>query len=263
MTSFSLEITEGFAGPERRLEGGGTGDNVDKVVGDGSLSSTVVDHVERRDHLTGVLGGVVHGVALRVDLGGVALDERGVDGVGKRELGKVLGDVVLLLVELELGGVAEGVFGEDLDDVGLERERRDVLVVDEVDLVELDARLDDLVGDGGGVGKGGDVLANLVEGEGNVLGERTAELRLGLFTENDDGGALGRGGVTGSGADLLELGLGALGDGRVDTTAETLVGGDDDEELATALGSDSLGVGEDLCGFGQGRCSGETRLQRT
>lgn len=244
-----------------RLKSGGTGDDVDEVVGDGGLSTAVVDHVEVGDHVAGVLGGVVHGVALGVDLGGVSLDEGGVDGVGKGELGEVLGDVVLLLVELELGGVAERVFGEDLDDVGLEGEGRDVLVVDEVDLVELDAGLDDLVCDGGCVGEGGDVLADLVEGERDVLGERAAELGLGLFAEDDDGGALGGVGVAGGGTDLVELGLGALCDGGVDTAAETLVGGDDDEELAATLGSDGLGVLEDLCGASRSGEGGDVELE--
>ncbi|KAI3482311.1 hypothetical protein L1887_55072 [Cichorium endivia] len=54
--------------------------------------------------------------------------------------------------------------------------------------------------------------------------------------------------VAGGGTELLELGLGALCDGGVDTAAQTLVGGDDDEELAATLGSDGLGVLEDLCG---------------
>lgn len=231
-----------------RLESRSTSDNVDQVVGNGGLSTTVVQHVERRDHVTCVLGGVVHGVTLRVDLGSVALDESGVDGVGKGELGQVLGDVVLLLVQLELRSVAKSTFREDLDDVRLEGKSRDVLVVDEVDLVELDAGLDDLVGNGSGIGESGDILANLVEGEGKVLGKSTGELGLGLLTENNDGGTLGRVSITGRSADFLELGLGTLGDGRVDTTAETLVGGDNNEELATTFGSNSLGVGEDFCG---------------
>ncbi len=177
----------------------------------------------------------------------MTLDKGGVDGVGEGELGKVLGDIVLLLVELELGSVAESVFREDLHNIGLEGKSRNVLVVDEVDLVELDAGLDDLVSNGGGIGEGGDILADLVEGEGKVLGKSTAELGLGLLTENNNGGALRGVGITSGSADLLELGLGALGDGRVDTTAKTLVGRDNDEELTTALGSNSLGVGEDLC----------------
>lgn len=229
------------------LKSGSTSDNVDKIVGNGSLSTTVVKHVERRDHVTCVLGSVVHGVTLRVDLGSVTLDERGVDGVGEREFGKVLGDIILLLVQLELGSVAESILREDLHNIRLERKSRNVLVVDKVDLVELDARLDDLVGNGGGIGEGGDVLANLVEGKGEVVGESTTELGLGLLTEDNNGGALGGRGISSGFADLLELGLGALGDGRVDTTAETLVGRDDDEELTTALGGNSLRVGEDLC----------------
>lgn len=180
----------------------------------------------------------------------MTLDKSSVDGIGKGELGQVLSDIVLLLVELELRSVAESVFGEDLENIRLEGKSGNVLVVDEVDLVELDARLDDLVSNGSSVGESGDVLADLVERESKVLGEDTTKLGLGLLTKNDNSGALGRVGGTGSLTELLEFSLGALGDGRVDTTAKTLVGGDNDEELTTALGSNGLGVGEDLWNAG-------------
>lgn len=175
---------------------------------------------------------------------------------------------------LILTSVAESVLRVDLNDVRLERKGRDVLVVDQVDLfnrigiqlvkrpktlsqkvdalgvthlVELDAALDDLVSDGAGIGEGGNILANLVEREGKVVGKGTTKLSLGLLAKNDDSRALGAlcraSGLT----KLLELGLGALGDRGVDTTAKTLVGGDNDEELTATLGGDGLGVLEDLC----------------
>jgi hypothetical protein len=45
------------------LRGGGTSDNLDQLTGNGSLSGTVVENLESVDHVTSVLGGVVHGVA--------------------------------------------------------------------------------------------------------------------------------------------------------------------------------------------------------
>jgi hypothetical protein len=45
------------------LRCGGTSDNLDQLTGNGSLSGTVVENLESVDHVTSVLGGVVHGVA--------------------------------------------------------------------------------------------------------------------------------------------------------------------------------------------------------
>ena len=120
------------------------------------------------------------------------------------------------------------------DDEGsrLIRDGRDELVVDQDNFVVLCTALGDEVGDGRGVSEGGDVTTNLVEGDRKVLTEGTLKLVLGLVTNNSN---LGLGvdldvleggfGVVGEGA------AGGLGDGRVDTAAETLVGGDDNEEL--------------------------------
>lgn len=114
-------------------------------------------------------------------------------------------------------------------------------------LVKLDAALDDGVSNGAGISEGGDVLADLVEAEGQVLAERTAKLSLALLAQNNKLGALGAVGSASGRAKLQELSLGTLGDRRVDTTAKTLVRGDNDEELAPALRGNGLGVLEDLC----------------
>ena len=73
------------------------------------------------------------------------------------------------------------------------------------------------------------------------------ELHLGLVTDDGDGGGgvdglvvAGEGGV----GVLGEGAAGGFGDGGVDTAAETLVGGDDDEELVAA--GLVVGVLEDL-----------------
>ena len=45
---------------------GGTGDNLDQLVGNDGLASTVVENLELANHLTGVLGGVLWGGKSRV-----------------------------------------------------------------------------------------------------------------------------------------------------------------------------------------------------
>lgn len=52
---------------------GGTGDNLDQLTGNDGLSGTVEQDLKSVDHITGVLGGVVHGVAAGGLLAGVAL----------------------------------------------------------------------------------------------------------------------------------------------------------------------------------------------
>ena len=106
-------------------------------------------------------------------------------------------------------------------------------------LVPLAAVLDDLVGDGTGLGKGRDVLADGVEGDSDVLGHGSRELGLGLVTDNGE-----RSGVL----DLLLLD--ESGDTGVDTTAETSVRGDGEVEDLGGLGGGlllGLDVLEELC----------------
>lgn len=94
-----------------------------------------------------------HGIALGGDLGGVTLDEGGVDGVGERELGKVVGEVGLF-VDLVRGiGRAgdEGVLGDDFGDGGLIRNDGEEAVVDDVHGVEGDVGFGDGICDGGRV----------------------------------------------------------------------------------------------------------------
>ena len=69
------------------LQSGGTRDNIDELVGDSGLATTVVLHLEGSNHVGGVLGGVVHGLLSGRLLASVALDEGGVDGVGEEETG--------------------------------------------------------------------------------------------------------------------------------------------------------------------------------
>lgn len=115
-------------------------------------------------------------------------------------------------------------------DVGLVGNDRLELVVDDLDSIELNAlRLDD-IDDRAGFGEGGDVLADLVEAEDNVLAQDTAELSLGLVTQDDE-----------LGFRLLLNGTASeLGNAAVDTTAKTTVRGGSNEQGLGILGSSGL-----------------------
>lgn len=146
----------------------------------------------------------------------------------------------------------EGLLALDLEDGGLVRDGGDELVVDDDDRVPLDAALDDQVGHARGVREGGDVAADLVEGEADVVGDGAGELGLGLVADDHDGGRLVDGGVGEGRLGLVAEGAaGGFGDGGVDAAAEALVGGDDDEEAARlAVGGVAfLGVFKYLCGW--------------
>ena len=80
------------------------------------------------------VGRILHRRPPRRNLSRVALDKRRVNGIGERKLGQVLGDVLLHLVLLEAGGLAEGLGGDDGGHSGLIRDGREVLVGDDADL---------------------------------------------------------------------------------------------------------------------------------
>jgi len=101
------------------LRGGGTGDNLDQLTGNGGLTPTVVEDLEPVgileplsltywvrhilvDHITGVIGGVLHGVTTSRDLAGVALGHGPEDVVGKGVLAE---SGQSLIVNLESGDV--------------------------------------------------------------------------------------------------------------------------------------------------------------
>lgn len=131
----------------------------------------------------------------------------------------------------------ESLLRVDRDILGLVGNDGLELVEDDLGAVELGARLLDGVGDGGSDEEVGDVLAKLVEGQGHVLSGGTAQLGLGLVTEDDDASL----GVLGKGT------LGSLRHAGVDTTAQTAVRGDGDED-SLAL-SRSLGLGVCVHGY--------------
>jgi hypothetical protein len=95
-----------------------TSDDVDKLIGNGSLPTAIVLHLQRRNHITRILLCVIHGITTRndkqlaqamnnisgipsTDLASVTFDEGGIDGIRKRKLSQVFGNVILHLVCLE------------------------------------------------------------------------------------------------------------------------------------------------------------------
>jgi hypothetical protein len=92
-----------FRGLRLLLRGGGTSDNLDELTGNDGLTSTVEQNLELGDHLTGVLGGVVHGVAAGGLLAGVALGKSPEEGVGKSVLAEAGEDSLVDLEGREVG----------------------------------------------------------------------------------------------------------------------------------------------------------------
>ena len=129
--------------------------------------------------------------------------------------------------ECKLTRLLERVLVGNLDDTSLIRDGRNESVVHESDRIVLDTTLDDQVCNASSVRKGRNVASNLVESESEVLAERTGELRLGLVANNHDG----RVGIDGV-LSVRDRTAGGFRDRGVNTTAETLVGGHDDEEFA-------------------------------
>lgn len=74
------------------LGSSGTGDNLDQFAGNDSLSGTVEQNGEFADHVTGVLGCVVHGVTTSGLLAGVTLSECPVKRVGEGVLPEMAKD---------------------------------------------------------------------------------------------------------------------------------------------------------------------------
>lgn len=107
----------------------------------------------------------------------------------------------------------------------------DELVVDDLDAGVVGRKTGNLVGNGLGIGKGRDVLADLREAEDDVPGVGSAQLGLGLLSEDDNVGILL----------ASQQAAGGLAQTRVNTTAKTLVGaGNHEQRLLVFQG---LGLG--------------------
>ena len=133
-----------------------------------------------------------------------------------------------------LTGLSDGLLGESLDGGRLVALSVEELVVDDLHAGVVGGQQSDLVGNGLGVGEGRDILADVGEAEDQVVGVGTAQLGLGLLTQDNDIG-LGR---------LLEHTAGGLAQTGVNTTAETLVGGSDNEQSLLVLEGLRLGLVE-------------------
>ena len=261
-TSYAPDIFRFFLrGLRLFLGSGGTSDNLDELAGNDGLASTVEQNLELGDHLAGVLGGVVHGVAAGGLLAGVALCKSPEEGVGESVLaearedglvdleGREVGWVGMLVSgSIELNGIAsrhtrllDGLLGESLNDGGLVAGGVDELVVQNLDAVVLGVQKAELVGDGGRVGESRDGLANTGEVEDHVLGVAPAHLGLALLANNCDVDVAGQA----VGGELLAH---VTRQTRVDTTTETLVGRAHDEEglLALALSGHGASLLEGL-----------------
>ena len=139
-----------------------------------------------------------------------------------------------------LTGLEDGLLGKCLNEGSLVAGGVDEPVEQDLDVGVLGGQKGDLVGDGLGSGEGGDVLANTGKGELDALGVGTGELGLALLADDDEvGGAL-----------LSEESTDATAHTGVSTTAESLVGGANDDEGLLLLGLGGLGLGsfEDLVG---------------
>jgi hypothetical protein len=220
--------------------GSSTSDNLNKFASNDGLSGTVVQNLVLANHLTSVLGGIVHGVSAGRLLAGVTLSESPEEGVGKAVLAEVAENLLINLEGGEIGRLEDGLLGKCLNEGRLVAGGIDELVVQNLDVGVLGGEEGDLVGDGLGIGEGRNVLADTSKGELDALGAGTGELGLALLADNDEVG----------GAVLFEGSTDLTAHAGVNTTAETLVGGADDDEGLLLLGLGGLGLGgfEDLVG---------------
>lgn len=139
-------------------------------------------------------------------------------------------------------GLGNSILGKCLNEGRFVALSVDELVVQNLDVGVLSGQQDNLVGDGLSIGKGGNVLANASERKLDAGGVGSLKLSLALLTNEDEIKRLSSS-VVGQGTDTsAETG--------VNTTAEALVGGADDDEglLLLGFGDCSLGGVEDLVG---------------
>jgi hypothetical protein len=151
----------------------------------------------------------------------VTLNHGPVETVGEREFLEVSKDIIFDFINREVGGGLERSFGESSDDISFIRNDRVEFVVDNLGVIELEVGLTNDINNGRGFLEGGDTSTNLVEGDGNVLTDSTAQLGLGLVTNNNE---------VSFGGFFQDNSTGSLGDTGVDTTTETTIGRRGDKE---------------------------------
>lgn len=142
------------------------------------------------------------------------------------------------LRDYRLTGLGDGLLGVSLNGGSLVALGVDEGVVDDANAGVVLGEESNLVGNGLGIGEGGDVLADIGEAQEDIVGGDTGQLGLGLVTENDDIGV-------GIGLQNAASGLAQTG---VDTTAKTLVGAGNDQQSLLVLQGLGLGLLEDVVG---------------
>ena len=85
------------------LGSSGTGNNLDKFASNDGLTRSVVENLELVDHVSSVLGSIVHGVLTRRLLASVTLSQRPEERVGKGVLAEVGENLILNLESREVG----------------------------------------------------------------------------------------------------------------------------------------------------------------
>lgn len=136
-------------------------------------------------------------------------------------------------------GLENGLLGKCLNKSRLVGSGVDEAVVQDLDVGVLSGQHGDLVGDGLSISKGRNTLADTAEGELDVLGVCSGELRAALLANNDH---VER-------RQLLVLPADESAQTRVNTTAKALVGrANNDERLLLAFGFGRLSSLEDLVG---------------
>lgn len=188
------------------------------------------------------------------NLAGVSLSHSPEQAVGKSILSEVGESLIANLESGEVGwtalaldasspapsgltGLGDGLLVVGLNGGGLVALGVDEGVVHDLHAGVLARQQRDLVGNGLGIGKGGNVL-DVGEAHDNLVRVGSGQLGLGLVTKDDDVGVLMG----------LEEPAGGLGETGVDTAAEALVGAGHDEQGLLVLESLGLGVLEDLVG---------------
>merc|ERR1712000_138124 len=141
---------------------------------------------------------------------------------------------------VQLTGLGDSLLRKCLKEGSLVALGVDELVVEDLDVGVLGGEKRDLVGDGLGVGEGGNVTADAREGELDILGVGPRQLGTALLADDDQVRRALLGKKT---ADTA-------GQTRVNTTAKTTVGRADNDEGLLLLGFGDLGLGslEDLLG---------------
>jgi hypothetical protein len=136
-------------------------------------------------------------------------------------------------LNIKLTGLSDSLLRKCLNEGGLVAGGVDEFVIENLDLGVFGGQGDNLIGDGLGIAKCRNVLANAGEGELDALRAGTRKLSLALLADDDKVG----------GAFLSKKSSNASAHARVNTTAEALVRGADDDERFLVLGLERLGLG--------------------